>query len=128
MSKKKTNDGIGSHPEVRKLKELCQVAPEDQSTKQVCELLNQFIEEKTHPMLQTCDVCGNMYAHCLEVRQRDAHYIFDCVECLIQKIAPMCRHCSCRIIGHGIEVGDAIFYCSAHCAREAGYPQVRDHY
>jgi hypothetical protein len=26
----------------------------------------------------------------------------------IQALAPVCRHCGCRIIGHGVEHGDTI--------------------
>jgi hypothetical protein len=44
---------------------------------------------------------------------------FDSFECAIQKMAPVCVHCRCRIIGHGVEHGDRIF-CCAHCAEMAG--------
>jgi hypothetical protein len=43
----------------------------------------------------------------------------DSFECAIQKIAPVCEHCRCRVIGHGVEHGDRIF-CCAHCASMAG--------
>jgi hypothetical protein len=41
-------------------------------------------------------------------------------------LAPVCQHCDCRIIGHGIQVGDD-FYCCAHCARKAGEEGAVDH-
>jgi hypothetical protein len=43
----------------------------------------------------------------------------DSFECAIQKIAPACEYCRCRVIGHGVEHGDRIF-CCAHCASMAG--------
>lgn len=44
---------------------------------------------------------------------------FDSFECAIQAMAPTCGHCLCRIIGHGVEVGEHMF-CCAHCAYSAG--------
>jgi hypothetical protein len=43
---------------------------------------------------------------------------FDSFECVIQKVAPVCAHCRCRVIA-GVEHGDRIF-CCAHCAEMAG--------
>jgi hypothetical protein len=40
-------------------------------------------------------------------------------------LAPKCPHCDCRIIGHGVETGGAI-YCCAHCAKESGARGVAD--
>lgn len=41
----------------------------------------------------------------------------------------ICDTCGndCRILGHGIEANQGI-YCCAHCAREAGNPEVSDRY
>jgi hypothetical protein len=33
-------------------------------------------------------------------------------------MAPICEHCSCKVIGHGVEVDDH-FFCCASCARHA---------
>jgi hypothetical protein len=41
-------------------------------------------------------------------------------------MAPTCDHCQTRIIGHGIEAGDAM-YCCAHCAEASGVQGARDH-
>ncbi|MCK9929489.1 Prokaryotic metallothionein [Frankia sp. Mgl5] len=46
-------------------------------------------------------------------------YTFDSFECAVQKLAPRCEHCDCRVIGHGVEVSGR-FFCCAHCARQAG--------
>ena len=44
-----------------------------------------------------------------------ASHTFDSFECAIQKLAPTCAHCKCRIIGHGIEAKGRMFCCE-HCA------------
>jgi hypothetical protein len=66
-----------------------------------------------------CEVCGNEYRMSFEVRtvSGDTH-TFDSFECAIHRLAPVCEHCGCRIIGHGVEVSGR-FYCCAHCARDS---------
>ena len=76
--------------------------------------------------MATCEVCGNDYQLSFEVIKAGERHVFDSFECAIQKLAPLCDHCGCRIIGHGIEAGDA-FYCCAHCARRSGVSQAVDH-
>ena len=63
-----------------------------------------------------CEVCGNSYGKAFSVRMPagDDH-VFDSFECAIQKLAPTCAHCKCRIIGHGIEANGKMFCCE-HCA------------
>jgi hypothetical protein len=39
-------------------------------------------------------------------------------------MAPICEHCKCRIVGHGVEVGGR-FYCCAHCARASEPERAR---
>ena len=72
-----------------------------------------------------CDVCGNDYDKSFEVTMRGKRQVFDSFECAIHALAPKCGHCGCRIIGHGVETGGAI-YCCAHCAGEAGKTGVKD--
>lgn len=72
-----------------------------------------------------CEVCGNDYDRAFEVRLQDVRYIFDCFECAISKLAPLCEHCGCRIIGHGLEA-EGHFYCCAHCSRQSGEPELQD--
>jgi Rieske Fe-S protein len=73
-----------------------------------------------------CEVCDNEYDKAFEVVAAGAHHIFDSFECAIQRMAPVCEHCGCRVIGHGAEV-DGRFFCCAHCAREAAHTDaVRD--
>jgi len=73
-----------------------------------------------------CEVCGNDYELSFEVVAAGARHTFDSFECAIQKLAPVCDHCGCKIIGHGIESGHH-FYCCAHCARAAGEERAVDH-
>ena len=60
-----------------------------------------------------------------EVRTAGQVHVFDSFECAIHRLAPVCEHCGCRIIGHGAE-HDGRFYCCAHCARESGIRGLDD--
>jgi hypothetical protein len=75
--------------------------------------------------MATCEVCGNDYDKAFEVRLAGENHVFDSFECAIHALAPTCAHCSCRIIGHGVEAGDRIF-CCAHCASEEGEHELTD--
>ena len=72
-----------------------------------------------------CEKCGNEYDKTFEVIINSQRHVFDCFECAIQALAPRCRHCGCRIIGHGVEADDT-FYCCAHCAERTGVTSVKD--
>lgn len=76
--------------------------------------------------MSTCEVCGNEYSMPLEITTAGNRHVFDCFECAIHKLAPVCDHCGCRIIGHGVEAGER-FFCCAHCARKEGVSQATDH-
>lgn len=77
--------------------------------------------------MAVCDVCGNDYYLAFKVTTTaGATHVFDSFECAIQKLAPICDHCGCRIIGHGIEA-NGTFYCCAHCARKKGATTIVDH-
>jgi Rieske Fe-S protein len=72
-----------------------------------------------------CEVCGNDYDKAIEVRAAGEAHTFDSFECAIHAMAPVCQHCGCKVIGHGIEA-DGRFFCCAHCARNAGVSEVAD--
>jgi hypothetical protein len=72
-----------------------------------------------------CDTCGNEYDKSFQVTMAGRTQTFDSFECAIQAMAPKCAHCGCRILGHGVEEGSAI-YCCAHCAKQEGGGNVRD--
>jgi len=72
-----------------------------------------------------CDQCGNDYDKSFEVVKDGRSWTFDSFECAIQAVAPRCRHCDCRVIGHGVEKDGAIF-CCAHCAGAANVEGLRD--
>jgi len=72
-----------------------------------------------------CDTCGNHYDKTFEVVHYGQRYTFDSFECAIHRLAPQCKECGCKIVGHGVEAnGD--FYCCAHCAQESGHPAAQD--
>jgi hypothetical protein len=73
-----------------------------------------------------CEVCGNDYDKSFKVTEPggDSH-TFDSFECAIHALAPLCAHCGCRVVGHGVEHGQYIF-CCAHCAKHAGKTEIRD--
>jgi hypothetical protein len=73
-----------------------------------------------------CEVCDNDYDKSFQVILDGKPHTFDSFECAIHKLAPVCEHCRCKIIGHGIEAKET-FYCCAHCAREHGVREVADH-
>ena len=72
-----------------------------------------------------CEVCGNEYDKSFELIAAGARHTFDSFECAIQVMAPICEHCKCRVIGHGVEV-DGGFFCCAHWARSSTKADVRD--
>jgi hypothetical protein len=72
-----------------------------------------------------CEVCGNEYDKSFEVRAAGRSHVFDSFECAIHALAPICDHCRCKIVGHGIEA-DGRFFCCANCAKQAGVANARD--
>lgn len=73
-----------------------------------------------------CEVCGNAYDKPMTITVAEGveHY-FDSFECAIHALAPICSHCGCRIIGHGIEDSGTMF-CCAHCASAQGVAGAQD--
>ena len=55
--------------------------------------------------MANCEVCGNEYDKAFIVEAAGARHTFDSFECAIQAMAPICEHCECKVIGHGVEVG-----------------------
>ena len=52
-------------------------------------------------------------------------HVYDCFECAIHALAPICEHCGCRVIGHGVQ-DDGAIYCCAHCAQVSGVKELQD--
>jgi len=75
--------------------------------------------------LAACEVCGNEYGKSFQVVIDGSTHTFDAFECAIHALAPLCDHCGCRVIGHGVEAGGRTF-CCAHCARHGGVEGARD--
>jgi hypothetical protein len=72
-----------------------------------------------------CDHCGNDYDKAFQVTKAGKTYTFDSFECAIYLCAPVCEHCKCKVIGHGVEKSGRIF-CCVHCATQAGVTELRD--
>jgi hypothetical protein len=76
-------------------------------------------------MNKACATCGNTYDKAFEVHRDGQVLTFDSLECAVHKLAPLCMHCGCRILGHGLEANGTIF-CCAHCARHEGERGLQD--
>jgi hypothetical protein len=72
-----------------------------------------------------CETCGNDYDKTFEVRMNGKAHVFDSFECAIRELAPICRHCGTRIVGHGVESAGQMFCCK-HCAEAEGVTGFRD--
>jgi Rieske Fe-S protein len=77
--------------------------------------------------MAVCEVCGNDYEMAFEVITAGNRHVFDSFECAIHRLAPICTHCGCKVIGHGVDVSGT-FYCCSHCARHAGAAEATDSY
>jgi len=75
--------------------------------------------------MPTCETCGTQYDKCFDIIIGGKHHTFESFECAIAAVAPTCAHCSCRIIGHGVEAGARMF-CCANCAQAGGISNVID--
>lgn len=82
-------------------------------------------ERAPSPADRTCEVCGNQYDKTIRVVSNGRSHVFDCFECAIHALAPVCAHCGCRIVGHGME-SDGAMFCCAHCAHSQGVGTVKD--
>lgn len=75
--------------------------------------------------MEPCSVCGNVYDKSFEVTMAGKRFVFDSFECAVHLLAPVCDHCGCRVIGHGVEA-DGVIYCCAHCASRVGVHGLED--
>lgn len=67
-----------------------------------------------------CDCCGNEYDKSFQVTAGSKTRTFDCFECAIHMLAPSCKKCGCKIIGHGVEAEGKVFCCAACAGHKAG--------
>ena len=72
-----------------------------------------------------CEVCDNDYDKSFQVILDGKSHTFDSFECAIHALAPVCQHCGCRVIGHGVEASGTIF-CCVHCANKKGVKGLED--
>lgn len=72
-----------------------------------------------------CEVCGNDYDKAFTITMAGQPHVFDSFECAIHALAPVCAHCRCKIIGHGVEANGTM-YCCARCAAREGVTGLSD--
>jgi hypothetical protein len=72
-----------------------------------------------------CETCGNDYDKAFQVVVKGDAHTFDSFECAIQTLAPKCKTCGTRILGHGLEAGENL-YCCGHCASKDGAAGLAD--
>lgn len=75
--------------------------------------------------MKQCVCCGNSYDKTFDVVMAGTTYTFDSFECAVHKLAPICAHCGCRVLGHGVESLGEVF-CCAHCSKKEGIEGVVD--
>jgi hypothetical protein len=75
--------------------------------------------------MATCETCGNEYDKAFEVLLAGKRHVFDSFECAIHTLAPVCAHCGCRVLGHGVEAEGKLFCCT-HCSEKMGIGGMRD--
>ena len=75
--------------------------------------------------MPVCEVCENDYDKAFEIILSGRRHVFDSFECAIHKMAPICAHCGCKVIGHGVEA-QGQFFCCASCARMEGATGLKD--
>ncbi|PYL40762.1 MAG: hypothetical protein DMF34_00335 [Verrucomicrobia bacterium] len=66
-----------------------------------------------------------VWLHAKFAKTAGTRHTFDSFECAIHALAPVCPHCDCRVIGHGVEQNGKIF-CCVNCARAGGKTDLKD--
>jgi len=79
----------------------------------------------SQPAKMKCEVCGNEYDKAFTVTRGSETHTFDSFECAIHAMAPVCAHCDCKVVGHGVE-HEGLVFCCANCARHAGVSDLKD--
>jgi hypothetical protein len=77
--------------------------------------------------MATCETCSNDYDKAFQIVMRGEVHTFDSFECAIHALAPTCKHCGTRIVGHGLESG-GVFYRCDHCAQKDGVTKLRSRF
>ena len=68
-----------------------------------------------------CETCGGERSAPILVTLDGVTHTFDSFECAIERLAPRCRACGCRIIGHAVH-GHGAIYCCETCATKGPPP------
>lgn len=73
-----------------------------------------------------CEVCGTAYQKSFQVVADGVTHTFDCFDCAISKLAPVCDYCGVRVTGRGVEGVRNTLYCGANCVKAAGAMKASD--
>jgi hypothetical protein len=75
-----------------------------------------------------CETCGNEYDKTFTVSFGAETHVYDCFECAVDALAPICDGCGVRILGHGVELDGSHggMFCSPHCAKAEAAPGDKD--
>ena len=65
-----------------------------------------------------CSVCANESTRTFDIMYEGGILTFDSFQCAIHRLAPICNHCDCLILGHVVE-SEAAIYCCAQFAESA---------
>ena len=82
-------------------------------------------EQRDEVVMARCETCGNDYDKSFQVTMGETTHTFDSFECAIHALAPTCKNCGIRIVGHGLEK-EGTFFCCEHCAEMVGVTGLRD--
>lgn len=70
-------------------------------------------------VVATCEVCGNDDDKSFEVVAAGERHVFDGFESAAHRVAPVCEHRGCKVIGHGHEApGRSVAVRTAHGRRK----------
>lgn len=69
--------------------------------------------------MATCETSGNDYDKAFQVVMKGETHTFDSFECAIHALAPTCKHCGTRIVGHGLEQGQILLLRSLRAKKTA---------
>ena len=83
------------------------------------------LNTRCEAVMARCETCVNDYDKAFQLTMDGTTHTFDSFECAIHALAPTCKTCGIRIVGHGLEK-EGTFFCCEHCAERAGVTGLRD--
>lgn len=65
--------------------------------------------------MTVCSTCRLETREPLIINYHNKNVYYCCFECAITALAPACRQCRCKVIGHGTYGSNGEIFCSHHC-------------